>query len=123
MLEKVFGSQIDDLQNALTRTTQRQALLTTNLANANVPGYKRKDIDFHVALESQFGGATKAELDRQNAEAQALSDQTSIRSDGNNVDEEREMTGMAETDLHFQALTQMTSDFFSGLKNVIREGK
>ena len=30
---------------------------------------------------------------------------------------------LAETELRYQALTDMTSGYFSGMKNVIREGK
>jgi flagellar basal-body rod protein FlgB len=121
MVDGIFSQSLPDLQNALSRTTQRQALLTSNVANVNVPGYKRKDIDFHSALQSQMGGQALADL--QDAKAQAASDQVSLRPDGNNVDMEKEVTNMAETDLRYQALTEITSDYFSGLKSVIREGK
>ena len=123
MLEKLFTTQLNDIQNALGQTTLRQSLLTQNLANVNVPGYKRQDVDFHVALQNQLGGGTQAEMDQRNAAAQALSDATSLRSDGNNVDMEREVTGISETDLHYQALIAITTDYFSGLKSAIREGK
>ena len=123
MVDSIFSSDLPALQNALSRTTQRQALLTSNVANVNVPGYKRKDIDFHVALQNEIGGQTQAQLDIQDAKAQAASDQVSLRPDGNNVDMEREVTNMAETDLRYQTLTELTSDYFSGLKSVIREGK
>jgi flagellar basal-body rod protein FlgB len=123
MLDKIFSHQLDDLGKALTRTSQRQSLLTTNLANVNVPGYKRQDIDFHAALESEMGGLTQAQLDQKDAQAQAASDQVSLRPDGNNVDIEKEVTGIAETDLRYQALTTMATQYFSALKNVIREGK
>ena len=124
MLNKIFSSDLPDLQNAMSRTTQRQALLTSNLANVNVPGYKRKDVDFHVALQDRMsGGPTQAELDQKDAQAQAASDATSLRPDGNNVDLESEITGIAETDLHYQTLTSLTAGYFSSLKSVIREGK
>lgn len=123
MLDRIFSQSLPGLQAALTRTTQRQALLTDNIANVNTPGYKRKDIDFHVALLDQIGGRTQAQIDLDDSRAQAASDQTSLRPDGNNVDMEREITNMAQTDLRYETLTEMTSDYFSGLKSVIREGK
>ncbi|HWA82537.1 MAG TPA: hypothetical protein VG820_03825, partial [Fimbriimonadaceae bacterium] len=46
-----------------------------------------------------------------------------IRLDGNGVDLEKEVMSIAETEMRFQALTDMTSNYFSNLKNVIREGK
>jgi flagellar basal-body rod protein FlgB len=124
MLNNILGSHINDVQNALSRTTQRQALLTANLANENVPGYKRQDVDFHVALQDQIKGSlSQAEIDQKDRTSQAQSDATSIRTDGNNVDEEREVTGIAETSLHYSALTAMAEDYFSGLKSVIHEGR
>ena len=116
MLDKIFTDHLTDLQNALSRTTQRQGLLTQNLANVNVPNYKRKDMDFHVTLQSELLGPAQLNL-RQG------DDTTNLRTDGNNVDIEREMTGIAETDIHYQALTSMMTDYFTGLKFAIREGK
>jgi flagellar basal-body rod protein FlgB len=117
MLNRIFSDQLGDLQNALSRTGQRQALLTENLANANVPHYKRHDIDFHVALQSQMKGPSLAASD------QGSTDSSSLSADGNNVDIEREVTSISETDLHYQALTQLVTNYFSELKSAIREGK
>ena len=93
-----------------------------NLANVNVPGYKRKDIDFHVMFQDALGrpSVRQNQIDREN---QQKSDQTSIRYDGNNVDLEREVASIAETEQHYEALTQLTAGYFAGLKNVIKEGK
>jgi flagellar basal-body rod protein FlgB len=60
---------------------------------------------------------------QKDAAAQAASDATSLRPDGNNVDVEKEITGVAETDLHYQTLTSLVTSYFSTLKSVIREGK
>lgn len=122
LLQNIFGNHADNLQRALGRTTERHARLTANLANVNTPGYKRQDLDFGITLDQEVGRTgrlsqwRRERLDRQ-------SDSTSLRNDGNNVDLEREVFAMAETELRFQALTDMTSRYFSGLKNVIREGK
>ena len=45
------------------------------------------------------------------------------RVDGNSVDLEKEVTAISETELRYDMLSEMTGRFFSGLKNVIREGK
>jgi flagellar basal body rod protein FlgB len=39
------------------------------------------------------------------------------------VNLEKEVMSLAETELRFQALADATSSYFSGMKNVIREGK
>ncbi len=109
------------MQRALDQTTKRQAIVMNNMANVNVPGFKRKDIDFHVALEGHLADQYQRDLDEK--AAQDASDQTSLRLDGNNVDMEKEVMSVHETALHFEALTNITADYFAGLKSAIREGK
>jgi flagellar basal-body rod protein FlgB len=118
MLEKLFGPHMDNLQQAMSRTTQRHSMLSNNLANVNTPGYKRKDVDFNIVLEEERG--KQAFFNRGSEE---ISDNSSLRLDGNNVDVEKEVMQIAETELRFAALTDMTAGYFAGLKNVIREGR
>ena len=125
MLDRLFPSHLGNLERGLDRAVQRQGLLMGNLANANVPGYKRKDMDFDIALRDQMGlgktfgvGGVAGGPDGAPVENEA-----SVRVDGSSVDPEKESLGIAETELRYQTLTDLTSGFFSGLKNVIREGK
>lgn len=111
MLDQLFGSHPGNLERALDRATLRHELLSKNLANVNTAGYKRKDIDFTMALDEAM------------EEAEPKTDMGSIRSDGSSVDLEKEVVAMAETELRYQLLTEMTSRYFSGLQNVIREGR
>ena len=123
LLEQIFGPHLNNLQRSLGRAAERHSLLTANLANVNTPGYKRKDLDFGITLDQEVGRADSrlAEWRKQREERRA--ENASIRVDGSSVDLEREVFSLAETELRFQALTDMTASYFSGLKNVIREGK
>lgn len=122
LLDRLFGPHVDNLQRALGRTAERHSLLTSNLANLNTPGFKRKDLDFGIAIDRESDRLSKLEQwKRERAEQAGIA--TSIRVDGSNVDLEREVFAIAETELRYQALSDMTSQYFSGLKNVIREGK
>ncbi len=47
-------------QQALGLRSFRQQLLASNIANADTPGYKARDIDFASALKSAIGGETQA---------------------------------------------------------------
>lgn len=114
MIDRLFSPHLANLQSALGRTSQRQGLLTNNLANINVPGYKRQDVDFGITLQQEMRGL---------GEATVRQDQGSVRVDGSSVDLEKEVFAMSETDLRYQLLTDMTSKYFSGLKNVIKEGR
>lgn len=123
ILDQLFSQQLNNLQNAMGRTTERQAMLTGNLANANTPGYKRKDMDFNIVLDAEMHPSDVRMQEMRDRQAQMRSDRSSIRLDGSNVDMEREVMSLAETELRYQALTDMTASYFSGLKNVIREGR
>jgi flagellar basal-body rod protein FlgB len=129
VLNNLFSPHLTNLQSALGKATQRQSLLTNNLANVNTPGYKRQDVDFDIVLAQEMGGANPAlgsegaaQFSAQQKEA-TRSNGTSMRVDGNNVDLEREVFALAETELRYQALTDMTASYFQGLKSAIREGR
>lgn len=127
ILDRMFSPHLGALQNSLSLATKRESLLAANLANINVPGYKRKDIGFDITLEETMGGSDAkrgaARRSQEDEAAQFASDATSLRVDGNNVDSEKESLSIAEMQLRYEALSMATSDYFSGLKSAIREGK
>jgi flagellar basal-body rod protein FlgB len=109
----------------MTRTSMRQTVLNNNLANVNVPNYKRRDVDFATVLEgenSKPGNKLKAIQQRMGMHG-VSTERAKVRVDGNSVDLEKEVTAISETELRYDMLSEMTGRFFSGLKNVIREGK
>lgn len=125
MLDRLFGPETRNFERALQRTAQRHALLTENLANVNVPGYKRKDVDFGIELEKAEDSLNPAGLNglRNRMGSKARSSQGSVRVDGNSVDMEQEVANIGESELRYELLTDMTANYFSNLKNVIREGR
>lgn len=124
ILDSLYSPNLDAVNSAMRLSTQRQSLLMANLANVNTPGYKRKDIDFNLSLDEAMGDPSGAQVrDMQDEDRQAQSDQTSLTSDGNNVDLEREVQGIAETQLRYTALAQIATNYFTDLKSAIREGK
>lgn len=123
ILDQLFAPHLNNLDQALDKTSKRHGLLTGNLANANTPGYKRKDCDFSIVLDAENHQADVRMKEMQDRRRQMLSDRTSIRIDGSNVDLEKEVMSIAETELRFQALSDMTAQYFAGLKNAIREGR
>ncbi len=113
MLNDVFGGHLNNLGKALDKTSERQAMLRKNLANVNVPGYKREDMDFSIVLDGEMDPNGSA----------PVKSNSSLRLDGNNVDMEAEVYAIGETELRYQTLTELTTRSFSGLKSAIREGK
>lgn len=123
ILNNLFGPQSRNLERALDATSQRGALLTKNLANVNVPGYKREDMDFGIELENELGAPgsrLKALRDRMGSRSGA---NASIRVDGNSVDLETEVMSIAEMEMRYQMLAEITGRYFQGLQSAIREGR
>ena len=118
-LDNLFGPQVDTYQRAMSLASQRHGLLVENLANVNVPGYKRKDLDFNLTLEQANG---KLDSKLKGPGALGAQDNGSIRLDGNSVDLESEVMNISETEVRYQALTNMTVNYFTNLKNVIKGG-
>jgi len=116
MLNRIFGVHSLNLEQGLDKASRRFGLVTNNLANVNVPNYKRKDLDFSVQLVT-------AENAMRSAPSGETTDLGEIRVDGSTVDLEQEVMAVSETELRYQLLTEMTNRYFSGLKNVIKEGR
>lgn len=93
------------LERALTGASLRQKALTENLANANVPGYQRRDVDFQGALQRALGGG-KSSVERTTFTAQ-VTNEGAIRPDGGTVDIDRETTALAENGMEYQALASV----------------
>ncbi len=121
MLDGLLGGHAGNLQRAMNRTSDRFGVLSQNLANVNTPGYKRKDMDFGIELEQSMERGQLRLRDRADGGLRTFSG--SIRTDGNSVNLEEEVSAIAETETRYRLLSEMSSRYFTGLKNVIREGR
>ena len=88
MLDATSGN----LDRYLTLVSARQRLVASNIANADTPGYKTKDIDFDSQLQSSLAEASPV--------AQEVSGLTT-KNDGNNVNLDREAKLLSENSLRF----------------------
>ena len=115
----LFDATIVGLQRAMSGTLQRQQVLANNLANANTPGFRRSDVDFHGALRAAFAAGADPERIR-HLDFAVTSDRTSVmRADGNNVDVDAEMAALGENTLDHQSLTSVLAARIRILENVI----
>lgn len=123
ILDNLLGPHSENIRRALGKTSNRYQLLAANLANANTPGYARQDADFAVDLIQAERKPTLHGPMLARRGPQAVAQRGGLRADGNGVDPEREVLEMSQTELRYQILTEFTSRYFSGLRNVIREGR
>ena len=92
----------------------RQKLVASNIANADTPGYKTRDIDF------QFEFMSLAKGDAPNViETTGLA----VRNDGNNVDMDREARLLAENAIRFNLASNLAKSQLRIVRLAIEEGK
>ena len=113
MLDNV-GASVEQYMNLVS---VRQKLVSSNIANADTPGYQTKDIDFRSELQR---AAT-------NGPANFLPVIRSVhglleRPDGNNVSMDREGLLLAETQMQFGLGVQLLRHEFQNLLSAINEG-
>ncbi|MFA5582958.1 MAG: flagellar basal body rod protein FlgB [Bacteriovoracaceae bacterium] len=125
------------LTTALNFREMRQELISSNVANANTPGFKAKKIDFEEALARALDvdGQMKmnAADDRHfnvgnggfnNLEPEIYDDPNGVVSEnGNTVDVEAEMARMAENKLMYDALVQLINKKMGLMKYAITNEK
>jgi flagellar basal-body rod protein FlgB len=94
------------LERAIVGAGMRQATLAGNIANANTPGYQRRDVDFHGALSAAMKDGNSAI--KQVSFTAATVPGSTMRADGNSVDIDTETAGMAANALEYQALISVS---------------
>jgi flagellar basal-body rod protein FlgB len=128
---KLFGPLTEGLGTALDVYQARHAVLAENIANSETPGYRARDIEFADELASALtaqpeaetpGGAADAEPTRLRVEP-TVDREATIKPDGNSVALDTQVGRLAENAFKIQALTQILSGRYQGLKRVIEGGK
>jgi flagellar basal-body rod protein FlgB len=92
----------------------RQELVASNIANANTPGYKTRDLDFQSEFQSL------AETGRPGVTEVAGLES---KNDGNNVSLDREARLLAENALRFNLASNLTRARIRMLRSAIQEGR
>ena len=115
-----MANPIDDAlrfhADALNLRAFRQELLAANIANADTPGYKARDIDFRKSLEDAFAGRTPTVQLAASARGHVQSAATAAGAgdplyrtvvqaslDGNTVDMDVERAQFAENAIRYEA--------------------
>lgn len=125
------------LTTALNFREMRQELISSNVANANTPGFKAKKMDFEAALaraldvdgQMQMGVTDERHHNVgnggfNNLEPEIYDNPNGVVSEnGNTVDVEAEMAQMAENKLMYDALVQLINKKMGIMKYAINSEK
>ncbi|MFK7862698.1 MAG: flagellar basal body rod protein FlgB [Pseudohongiellaceae bacterium] len=124
--EKALGVH----EQALTLRDKRTAIIANNIANADTPGFKARDLDFQSALAkhiSSDSSSLRASNPRHISTASPASEvnlsyraATQPSLDGNTVDEQVENAAFAKNAIDHQASFQFLNGKFTGLIKALR---
>jgi flagellar basal-body rod protein FlgB len=133
-----FAKTVDVLHRAMDASTVRRQVIANNLANANVPNFKRTNVNFESelkrALESENERPTLEltltdpkhipnwkERDYRDVQIRRVLDYTSTyNNNGNNVDPEQEFMLATENQMTYTLFTQAAAFEFSQINQVLR---
>ncbi len=125
----LFDGAVDALRSAMNISSERNRLLTSNIANVDTVGYRPSDVDFKKALDQA--------LDRSEAPPLAHTHGTHfsrgagdgdllagarVQEDQPVVDIDQQMTRLAENNLQYRTQSEMLLRKLSLIKYSITEG-
>ncbi len=134
-----FSKTVDLLHRALDVSTLRYQVTANNLANAEVPNFKRSTVNFESelkrAMESEKQLPAKIRLtqtDSRHIDINPIYDYktvqprrvvdyaTTAKANGNNVDAETEAMEVLKIQMNYQLLTMLENAQFSQMKIVLK---
>ncbi len=130
-----FHDQTIDAAGAyMSRLSQRQQIVASNLANIDTPGYKTRDVSFYATMQELLSeNSTPLRTSRPEhsdgqipiypqPESFEVTGLTS-RADQNNVDLDREMMKLSATAFGYTMMAQLLQSKFHTLASSISGGK
>ncbi|MEW6057827.1 MAG: flagellar basal body rod protein FlgB [Bdellovibrionota bacterium] len=134
MSDTLFDSTIGGLNAAMNFQLIRQNVVSSNIANADTPGYKAQKVEFEDALRNALEISGRLKMEASSPEHFSKADPGHIdpeiydnpngivNLDGNTVDRNAEQVAMAETQIQYSAASEMLRRKLGLLKYAISEG-
>ena len=135
-----FTRSIDLLQREMDVTSLRYQVTANNLANSEVPNFKRSIVNFESELKRAFESEEKAKngfklsvsderhiqinvpYDYREVQPRRVVDYVSTaKANGNNVDAETEANNILQIQMQYRMLTQLTSFEFDQLNTAMKK--
>lgn len=130
---------LQSLQFSLDGLSKRAQVATNDLANADTPNYKASEVTFEGSLRKALRGNGDSPLLLTRTDGAHIDPLSSVgasagitetpllnqvmKNDGNNVDVDREMTTLAQTNIMYDAMAQLATTKMSILRSSIVDAK
>ncbi|MCB0365215.1 MAG: flagellar basal body rod protein FlgB [Bdellovibrionaceae bacterium] len=135
-MSDLFDKTTDALGASINLRLLRQSITSSNIANAETPGYKAKKVDFEEALSRAIDVEGLRQMNSSSGEHFATgpgsisrvradvydNPDINVTNDGNTVDMEKEMATLAENSILYKAALQLINKKMAALKYAATEG-
>ena len=134
-----FSNSIDLLQRAMDVSSLRYQVTANNIANTDVPNYKKQSVNFESELKKAFESrdnshnefrmittderhiSSETPRDWHNVEPRRVTDFVSTaKPNGNNVDAEEEAMKIVQIQMQYRLLTQLTGFEFNQVNTAMK---
>jgi flagellar basal-body rod protein FlgB len=112
----MISSVAQSLEKYMDVLAARQKVVSSNIANADTPGYRTKDLDFQQEFQNLMKGGTFSPTPQ---EVTGLR----INNDGNNVNLDREARMLSEDAIRFSLASNLAKTQLRILKSAIQDGQ
>jgi flagellar basal-body rod protein FlgB len=135
---KTFARTVDLLHRAMDANVVRRQVIANNMANSDVPNFKRSDVNFESELKRALDSEKKRpaleltlthekhipnfkERDYRDVQIRRVLDYTSTyNNNGNNVDPEQEFMLATQNQMSYTLFAQAAAFEFSQINQVLR---
>ena len=107
------------LERYLDLLAARQRVAASNIANADTPGYRARQVDFGWHMRALLASGHEPHLPLAVQEAWG----EGAKNDGNTVKLDQELKTLADNNLRFTIATLLLQKEIRGIRNAIREGR
>ena len=128
----LFSNKMGSLMKGLTLSADRHLLLAGNIGNAETPNYKATDLDFSQHMEEELGKGNSIGMQSTSKRHIGPATDKSIapdvfeqpgaaRSNGNNVDMDKEMARLTENQIMYNMISQIITKQISTVSVAVTE--
>ncbi len=112
---ELLPSQGNLLRALLDVAYERHAILASNLANVNTPGFRRQDIDFQKSLQA----ALQVGPGKERFRPVVVDAPTTVKRDGNTVSPDLEIARLQQNALLYQVAAEVLSRKFTMMRRAL----
>jgi len=134
MVDRILDSTIGALNTSLNLRQLEQNVISSNIANADTPGYRAQEVDFEQAFRTALALDGREPLEASHRDhmvprgsdpvnPEIVEQRNGIEGlDGNTVDRANEQTKMSENEILYNASVEMLRKKLKAMEYAITEG-